>query len=141
MQINHNLQAQSHIRLCDSMDCSPQGLLSMGFPRQECCIGLPFPSPGDLPDSEIEPVSPALAGRFFTSELSEKTLITRQKKKKSRCEAEKTAVKTTVTYIPKCSVLRQQANNVFKHIVDSGVQHRFEDHRCHAIVVSSIPRY
>jgi len=56
----------------------------MGFPRQECCIGLPFPSPGDLPDPEIEPVSPALAGGFFTSESPEKTLITRQRKYKSQ---------------------------------------------------------
>ena len=43
--------------------------LSMGFSRQEYWIGLPFPSPGDLPDSGIEPTSPALAGRFFTTEL------------------------------------------------------------------------
>ena len=33
--------------------------LSMGFPRQEYWNGLPFPSPGDLPDPEIEPASPA----------------------------------------------------------------------------------
>ena len=32
----------------------------MRFPRQEYWSGLPFPSPGDLPDSETEPVSPAL---------------------------------------------------------------------------------
>ena len=31
-------------------------------------LGLPFPSPGDLPDPGIEPVSPALAGGFFTTE-------------------------------------------------------------------------
>ena len=30
-------------------------------------MGLPFPSPGKLPDPGIEPVSPALAGRFFTA--------------------------------------------------------------------------
>ena len=34
--------------------------LCMGFFRQECCSGLPFPSPGDLPDPGIEPRSPAL---------------------------------------------------------------------------------
>ena len=34
--------------------------LSMGFPRQEYCSGLPFPAPGDLPDPGIEPMSPAL---------------------------------------------------------------------------------
>ena len=36
--------------------------LSMGFPRQEHWSGLPFPSPGGLPDPRIEPVSPALVG-------------------------------------------------------------------------------
>ena len=48
-----------------------QAPLSMGFPRQECWNGLPFPSPRDLPDPEMElasPESPALAGRFFTTE-------------------------------------------------------------------------
>ena len=34
--------------------------LSMGFPRQKYWSGLPFPSPGDLTDPRIEPVSPAL---------------------------------------------------------------------------------
>ena len=45
--------------------------LSMGFSRQECWSGLPFPLPGDLPDPGIElvsPASPALAGRFVTTE-------------------------------------------------------------------------
>ena len=42
--------------------------LSMGFSRQEYWSGLPFPSPGDLPDPGIEPMSPALEGRFFTAE-------------------------------------------------------------------------
>ena len=40
----------------------------MGFSRQEYWSGLPFPSPGDLPDPGIKPASPALAGRFFTTE-------------------------------------------------------------------------
>ena len=47
---------------------SHQAPLSLGFPRQGYWSGLPFPSPGDLPDSGIEPVSPALAGGFFTSD-------------------------------------------------------------------------
>ena len=42
--------------------------LSMEFTRQEYWSGLPFPSSGNLPDPGIEPVSPALAGRFFTAE-------------------------------------------------------------------------
>ena len=48
-----------------------QAHLSMEFSRQEYQSELPFPSPGDLPDSGIKPVSlvsPALAGRFFTTE-------------------------------------------------------------------------
>ena len=45
-----------------------QAPLYMGFPRQEYWSGLPFPSAGDLPDPGIEPVSPALIGRFFTTE-------------------------------------------------------------------------
>ena len=35
--------------------------------RQEYWSGLPFPTPGDLPDPGIEPGSPALAGRIFTT--------------------------------------------------------------------------
>ena len=41
---------------------------SMGFSRQEYWSGLPFSSPGDLPDSGTESVSPALACEFFTAE-------------------------------------------------------------------------
>ena len=40
----------------------------MGFFRQEYWSGLPFPSPGDLPDPGIKSTSPALAGTFFTIE-------------------------------------------------------------------------
>ena len=41
---------------------------SMGFSRQEYWRGLPFPSPGDLPDPEIEPRSPTLQADTLTSE-------------------------------------------------------------------------
>ena len=47
-----------------------QAPLSMGFFRQESWRGLPFPTPGDLPDPGIEhstPVSAALSGEFFTA--------------------------------------------------------------------------
>ena len=43
-----------------------QAPLSMEFSRQEYWSGLPFPPPGGLPDSGIEPMSPALAAGFFT---------------------------------------------------------------------------
>ena len=45
-----------------------QAPLSMGFPRQEYRSGLPFPSPGESSQPGIEPMSPALAGGFFTTE-------------------------------------------------------------------------
>ena len=44
-----------------------QALPSMGFSRQECWSGLPFPSPGDLPNPRIEPGSPALRADALTS--------------------------------------------------------------------------
>ena len=47
-----------------------QASLSVVFSRQEYSSGLPFLSPGDLPDPGIEPrsfISPALAGGFFTT--------------------------------------------------------------------------
>ena len=47
---------------------SNQDPLSMGFPRQEYWSGLPFPSPGDLPDPGIKHAFPTLAGGFFTTE-------------------------------------------------------------------------
>jgi len=40
----------------------------MGFSRQEYWSGLPFPSPGDLPDPGIEPRSPALQAAALLSE-------------------------------------------------------------------------
>ena len=45
-----------------------QALQPMGFSRPEYWSGFPGPPPGDLPDPGIKPVSPALAGRFFTIE-------------------------------------------------------------------------
>ena len=47
-----------------------QAPLSMGFSSQECWSGVPFPSPGDLPDPGLEPGSPALQ----TESLSTKPL-------------------------------------------------------------------
>ena len=59
------------VLLCDSIDCSLQALLSMKFSKQEYWSGLPFPTPNYLPNPGVKPaspVSPALAGRFFTTE-------------------------------------------------------------------------
>ena len=63
---------QSCPTLCDPPPC--QAPLSMGFPRQEYWSGLPFPLLGDLPDPGVEPASPVLAGRFFTTDPAGKPL-------------------------------------------------------------------
>ena len=49
--------------------------LSMGFPGQEYWSRLLFPSPGDRPKPDIKPMSPTLAGRFFTTEPSGKRTV------------------------------------------------------------------
>ena len=54
--------------LCDPVNCSPWALLSKKFSRQEYWNGLPFLTPGDLPNPGLETVSlasPALACRFL----------------------------------------------------------------------------
>ena len=51
-----------------------QASLSMGFSRQEYWSGLPFPSPGDLPDPGIKPMSPALEADALPSEPPGKPL-------------------------------------------------------------------
>ena len=53
-----------------------QALLSVGFPGQKYCTGLPFPPPGDLPDTGMEPGSPAFQSGSLPSESPGKpTLI------------------------------------------------------------------
>ena len=56
---------------CHSSGLRPPRFLSMEFSRQEYSKRLPFPTPEDLLNPGIEPmplVSPALAGRFFTTD-------------------------------------------------------------------------
>ena len=52
-----------------------QAPLSMEFSRQEYWSGLPYPSPGDLLDSGIEPGSPALHADSLSSELPGKHML------------------------------------------------------------------
>ena len=52
------VKSLSHVRL----------FVTMGFSSQECWSGLPFPSPGDLPDPGIKPGSPALQADALPSE-------------------------------------------------------------------------
>ena len=93
------MHAQSHLTLCNSMDCRPpcssirdgglvtkscptlvtpwtvacQAPLSMGFSSQEHWSGLPFPSPGDLLDSGAKPGCPALEADSLLTELQGKS--------------------------------------------------------------------
>ena len=51
---------KSCLILCDDIDCSLPGSISIWFSRQEYWSGLPFPSPGDLSNPRIKPTSPAV---------------------------------------------------------------------------------
>ena len=63
------VKSLSHVRLfATPWTVACQASLSMGFSRQEYWSGLPFPSPGDLPDSGIEPGSPAFQEDTLASE-------------------------------------------------------------------------
>ena len=71
----HAQSLQLCLTLCDPMDCSPPGSsVCVGFSRQEYWSGLPFPSPGDLPNSGIEPASPVLQVEYLSTEPPEKLL-------------------------------------------------------------------
>ena len=59
------------LTLCNLVECSSRGPLSMVFSRQEYWSGLPCPPAGDLPDPGVDLgqslLAPALAGGFFTT--------------------------------------------------------------------------
>ena len=63
--------------LCDPWTVAYQAPPSMGLSRQECWSGLPFPSPGDLPDPGIEPRSPALQADALPSKPPGKPIETK----------------------------------------------------------------
>ena len=62
------LVAKLYLALATSWTVALQAPLSVKFPRQESWSGLPFPSPGDLPNPEIKPRSPALQADALPSE-------------------------------------------------------------------------
>ena len=69
------LQSLSRVRLCMTpWTVARQAPLSMGFSKQEYQSGLPFPSPGDLPDPGIKPGSPSLQTDSLLSEPPGKPL-------------------------------------------------------------------
>ena len=90
-----------------------QAPLSMGFSRQEHWNGLPFPSPGDLPDSGIKPkslTSPALAGGFFATRATWEAPSSNTNPNKQAGSGSHLHMKLLSTYafciysIPKCVV-------------------------------------
>ena len=97
----------SHVQLfVTSCTAARQVRLSMEFSRQEYWSGLPFPSPGDLPDTGIELVaflSPALASRFFTISATCTEFRTKQ---------------TAVFHLPNstCFEVKKQPNYITTHI-------------------------
>ena len=62
---SHSVMSNSFVTPWTAAHQSP---LYVEFSKQEYWSGLPFPPAGDLPDPGIKPVSPVLAGRFFTAE-------------------------------------------------------------------------
>ena len=69
-KVKVKVKSLSHVRLfATPWTVAYQAPPSMGFSRQEYWSGLPFPSPGDLPDPGIEARSPALEADALTSEL------------------------------------------------------------------------
>ena len=69
MKVNVKLKSLSRVRLfATPWTVAYQAPLSMRFSRQEYWSGLPFPSPGDLPNPVIKPGSPALESDTLTSE-------------------------------------------------------------------------
>ena len=69
------VELHSHVWLCDCLVCGLPISSVLDFPRQEFWSGLPLPSPGDLPDPGVEPMSPELAGGFFTTKSPGKPLL------------------------------------------------------------------
>ena len=68
------LVAQSCPTLCDPIDCSPPGSSVHGIPQARILEWLPFPSPGDLPDSGSKSGSPTLQADYLPSEPPEKPM-------------------------------------------------------------------
>ena len=69
------VRAKLCLTFCDSMECSPPGSSAHGIFQRKYWTGLSFPPPVDLLDPGIEPMSPALASRSFTTEPSGKPWI------------------------------------------------------------------
>ena len=84
-----SVQSLSHVQFfATPWTAAYQAPLCMGFSRQEYWSGLPFPSPGDLPDPRIKPGSPALQTGALPSEPSGTKLRRAETKRKKEFNLE-----------------------------------------------------
>ena len=67
--VSLSLVTKLYLTLASPLTVARQAPLSTGFSRQEHWSGLPFPSPGDLPDPRTKPGSPALQADSLLTEL------------------------------------------------------------------------
>ena len=81
IQPSHPLSSPSRSVMSNSLCQAP---LSMGFTKQKYWSGLPFPSPGDLPDPGVKLRCPHIAGRFFPAWANQNRQIHRDRKQVSR---------------------------------------------------------
>ena len=93
---------QSCLTLCDPMDCSLPGSSVHGIFQARILEWAVISLPGNLLDLEVKPASPALAGGFFTTELSPLTLVSYTK----MCAKSHTSTRSVLLvllYSEKCS--------------------------------------
>ena len=69
LKVKLKVKSLNHVRIFATLwTVAYQAPPSMGFSKQEYWSGFPFPSPGDLPNTGIEPGPPALEADTLTSE-------------------------------------------------------------------------
>ena len=128
------LASASCLTLATSWTVAHQTPLFMGLLRQEYWSGLPFSSPGDLPDPGIKPMSPTLAGGFFTTEPPHSELLghgicTRSALagtvKLSSCLSQFTALQVVYEYSPLLYSFQQFLTVIGLNFMVSGCMHAY----------------
>ena len=125
--------AQLCLTLYDSIAC--QAPRSMEFSRQEYWHGLPFPTPGDLPDPGIKPVfpaPPALASRFSTTEPLGKALCYRCSKTVKMWSLSSRLMVETIEPLPPSEVWAKLPLGIFGHLSLDGSfpEHQVDTEKC-----------
>ena len=112
----------SHVRLCDPMDCSPPGSSVHGILQARYWSGFPFPSPGYLSKTGIEPRSPEL--QVYSLPLSHQgnsaymytcglfILLYRQQKEINTLKSNYTSIKLILKFNYKDFTLKKKENKI-----------------------------